>query len=112
MEELIDAHDQAWLDNDPEAVGALFTDEGAFVDLAGGETVGRENIIRYAEGHVELITESRPTGPVESQGNGTFHYPTHLVVAEIRSGTYTGVVAVDVKDGLLARYDLSEVGRQ
>ena len=113
VEELIDAHDQAWLDNDPEGVGAFFTDEGVFVDLIG-PTVGREEIVRYAEIHVELIPESQRTGPVEIRGDGTFVYPGYLVVTGVgegdpRGGTYKGVVSVTVEDGLFARYDLSQL---
>ena len=111
VEQLIDAHDQAWLDNDPEGVGGFFADDGVFVDLTGGETVGREAIVRYAEGHVELIAESRRTGPIEAQGDGTFVYPGHLVVTAVRSGTYTGVASVTVEDGRFVRYDLSRFTR-
>ena len=112
VEQLIDAHDQAWLDNDPEAVGAFFADEAVFVDLTGGETVGREAIVRYADSHVEWIPESRRTGPVEAQEDGTFVYPGHLEVDwAFRSGTYTGVVSVAIEDGLFARYDLSQLTR-
>ncbi len=111
VEELIESHDRAWLDNDPEGVGAFFADEGVFVDLTGAETVGREAIVRYAKTHVELISESRRTGPVETRGDGTFVYPGHLVVTEVRSGTYTGVVTITVDDELFVRYDLSELTR-
>ena len=111
---LIDAHDQAWLDNDPEAVGALLAADGVFVDLTGGESLGREAIVRYAERHVKLIPESRRAGPVEVQEEGTFVYPCHLVVTGLRSGTdnpYTRVAVVAIEDGLLARYDLSQLTR-
>ena len=111
VEQLIDSHDRAWLDNNPEGVGTFFADEGVFVDLTGGATVGREAIVRYAETHVELISESRRTGPVEAQGDGTFVYPAHLVVTAVRSGTYTGVVSVTVEDELLVRYDISQLTR-
>ena len=112
VEQLVDAHDQAWVDNDAEGVGAFFADDGVFVDLTGGETVGREAIVSYAEGHVTLIPESRRIGPVEAQEDGTFVYPGHLVVDwAFRSGTYTGVVAVTVEDGLLVRYDVSQLTR-
>ena len=109
VEQLIDAHDQAWLDNDPEGVGAFFAEEGVFIDLTGAATVGREAIVRYAETHVELISESRITGPVEELGYGHYIYPGHLVVTAIRSGTYTGLVAITVEDGLFLRYDLSQL---
>ena len=109
VEELVDAHDRAWLANDAEAVGSLFTDDGVFIDLVGIETVGRQDIITYAEGHVTLIPESRRTGPIEVEEDGTYVVPTHLVVKD--RGTYTGLIAVTVADNLLARYDLSELNR-
>lgn len=106
VEQLVDAHDLAWVNNDPEGVGALYTDEGVFVDLVGSESVGREDVVEYARVHVELITESRRTGPVEVHEDGTFLFPAHLVVTD--RGSYTGVVAVTIEDGLFARYDWFE----
>ena len=109
VEQLVDAHDLAWLDNDAAGVGTFYTDDGVFIDVAGGESVGREDIVRYAEFHVDLILESRRTGPVEVDEDGTFLYPTYLVVTN--RGTYTGDVAVSIEDDLIARYDLTRLTR-
>ncbi len=77
VEQLVDAHDLAWINNDPEGVGAFYNDDGVFVDLAGFETVGRQEIVTYAEGHVALIPESRRTGPVEVEADGTYVFPAY-----------------------------------
>ena len=105
-EQLIDEHNLAWVDNEPEGVGAVFTDGGVFVDLAGVEIVGKDEIVAYAKGHVGLVTESRRTGPITVNEEGVFLVSTELVV--MGRGTYTGIVAVTIDDDLFARYEWHE----
>lgn len=109
VERLIDAHGQAWIDNDPEGVGAFYALDAVFVDLTGAQTVGREAIVGYANVHVAVIPESLRTGPVEAREDGTFAYPARVVVSGMRAGTYTGVAVVAIADGLFTRFDLSQL---
>ena len=109
VEQLIDAHGQAWIDDDPEGVGAFYAVDAVFVDLTGGRTVGREAIVEYAKVHVAVISESLRTGPAEAREDGTFAYPARVVVTGMRAGTYTGVAVVAIEDGLFTRFDLSQL---
>lgn len=106
VEEVVDAHHQAWEDDDAAGVGAFFTDDGVFIDLLGVESAGRDDVVAYAEVHVPLITEVRRTGPVEVAEDGTFVVPIELVVS---GQQLFGDVVVAVEDELIALYDLQHI---
>jgi len=106
VQELVDAHHQAWEDDDAEGVAALFTEDGVFIDLLGRESAGRDEVLDYADEHVALITKAQRTGRVAVADDGTYLVPIDLVV---QGQELSGDVVVEIDDDLIARYDLSGI---
>jgi hypothetical protein len=102
VQRLSDSFATAWIENDPERIASIFTEDGTSVDTLGREHVGSDRIEQHVEQWGYLVTESRRTGPIEEREDGTFVFPIEMV---FDSRALVGEIAVSLEDEFFARHD-------
>jgi len=107
--ELADDLGAAWSGDDPEAVAALYTEDGVHVPPTSwnlGTVQGRDAILAHAGTYVDRIENTVRTGDLTAEGGGRYTYPIEITTAD---GTeYVGVAEVEVDGDLAARFEILE----
>lgn len=100
--DLIDQWVAGWNDNDADAIAAVFTEDGTFInegDLQNRWT-GREEIRREAAALVSTVWDMESAGPVTMADDGTFRAPLEF---RRRTNDFVAENEFEVEDGLISR---------
>lgn len=106
--ELADDLGAAWSGDDPEAVAALYTEDGVHVSPPSwliGSVQGRDAILAHAGIYVGNIESVVRTGDLTAEGGGRYTYPIDFTASV---GEYEGVAEVEVEGDLAARFEILE----
>ena len=103
--DLVDDWIAGWNADDPEAIVAVFTEDGALIDSTGVSASGTDELPAYAEYWGIRVTDSERTGELTSTGDGTFSYPGRLVVGDV---THDTVIEIELDGDLASRIQVLE----
>ena len=107
VEELVDEHNAAWVDTDPDQIAQFYAEGGVFMDTFRREYEGRTEITALADQWGYLITDAVRTGPLERVDETTYAFPMELV----HDGqALSGEITATVQDGEFIRYVWAEGG--
>ncbi len=100
--ELANTWGRGWEENDPEAVGSVFTDDGIHIGV-NGVVQTKEEHMQDVRTRGQLITKTEPVTDLTATDDGTFTY-----VADFTAyGTtkYSGVVEIELDGDLATRIE-------
>lgn len=106
--ELADDLMAAWSGDDPEAVAALYTEDGVHGPPPSwnlGSVQGRDAILTHATIYVGGIESAVRTGDLTGEGGSRYTYPIELTAD---GAEYVGVAEVEVEGDLVARFEILE----
>ena len=90
-----------WNADDPEAVAALFTEDGEYTNPTGTETfTGRDEIRAHATEYREFILNGRRMGDGIVTESGGFMF---RIAFDAEAKSYEGESEVELRDDLIAR---------
>jgi hypothetical protein len=110
--DLVDDWIAAWIVNDPEAVAAVFTEDGTYIGTDGDPAAGRDEILNYARSYVAVVLDAERTGDLTVTEAGTFTFPMQYdwppLAALGEIATRVGVVEIELDGDLASRIEWLE----
>jgi hypothetical protein len=108
--DLVDDWLAAWIVNDPEAVAAVFTEDGILIGSDGETATGRDEILSYTGSHSAVVLDAERTGDLTATEAGTFTFPMQFdwPPAPEVIATWVGVVEIELDGDLASRIEWLE----
>ena len=91
-----------WNDDDPQAIAAIFTQDGFYLDPLDRGGSSKDEILTFAQAYVAGVWNVRRTGEGTITESGTFIFPVSFDWA---SGTDSGEIEVELDGDLVSRLE-------
>ena len=105
--ELADTWGRGWEENDPEAVGSVFTDDAIYSDNVEGFAFPgvwtKEETMQDVRNRGDAITETRRVSELTATDEGNFTWVGEFTAAG--KGTYSGIVEIELDGNLASRIE-------
>jgi hypothetical protein len=106
--QLLDDWNDGWNTNDPEAVAAVFTEDGTFIAPDGVSASGHDELMLNCELTCPGVTDAERTGELTATGDGTFTARHTFVSLGI---TWAVIWEIELDGDLASRIEAVEASR-
>jgi hypothetical protein len=104
--QLMDDFNDGWNTNDPEAIAAVFTEDGTFIDAGGRSPSGQDALMLHAKVYDDRVTGVERLEELTATGSGTFTAPVKFVAG---GGTWVVICEIELDGDLASRIEQVEV---
>ena len=111
--ELADTFAQGWVDNDPELVGSVLTDDAIYSTEEGNWVAGRartkEETMQDVRNRGDAVLDIRRVSELTPTDHGTFTWAVEITFDG--KGTYAGVFEIELDGNLASRIESLSLNR-